>query len=68
MTELDFIQQARWFGERRGYKASWPYVIFQVKYGKWPEKLLKEGSAKEPTEEFVDWLMTYWKESNKNRK
>lgn len=61
MTELEFIQQARWFAERRGYKASWAYVAFRTKYGKWPGSLLKEGEPQQASQEFVDWVLESWR-------
>ena len=61
MEPLEFIQQARWFAERRGYKASWPYVMFCERYGTWPGKLLKEGEPQEPSPEFVEWVLAYWR-------
>lgn len=61
MTELEFIQQARWFAERRGYKASWPYVAFRTRYGRWPGALLKTGEPQPPSSEFVDWVLGTWR-------
>lgn len=60
MTELEFLQQARWLAERRGYKASWCYVIFRERYGRWPGKLLKHAEPSEAGPEFLAWLEVYW--------
>ena len=60
MTEQEFLQQARWLAEERKYKASWCYVIFRQRYGKWPGKLLREGDPQPATSEFLDWLTAYW--------
>lgn len=60
MTPIEFIQQARKFANQRGYKNSWPYVVFREKYGRWPGKLLKEGEPQEPSQEFLDWTKAYW--------
>lgn len=68
MNPLEFIQQARWFAERRGYKSSWAYVIFRERYGAWPGKLLKEGDPQEPSPEFVEWVLAYWRSNPVNRK
>jgi hypothetical protein len=61
MTPLEFIQQARWLGAKRGYKSSWPYVVFHVQFGEWPGRLLKEGQPQEATPEFLDWVNSYQK-------
>lgn len=63
MTEIEFIQQARRFAERRGYKASWAYVAFKTRYGRWPNGLLKEGEPQEVSQEFVDWVLEVWRKA-----
>jgi len=68
MTPLEFIQQARWFADSRGYKASWPYVVFKERYGAWPGDLLKEGDPQEPSPEFVEWVEGYWRSKSKTGK
>ena len=60
MTPLEFVQQARWLADRRGYKSSWVYVVYREKYGEWPGKLLKEGESTFPSDEFLDWLGELW--------
>lgn len=60
MTELEFVQQARWFVEHRGYKSSWVYVVFRTRYGKWPDGLLKQGEPMPPSLEFFDFLSGEW--------
>ena len=67
MTEVEFVRQARWFAERRGYKASWPYVVFKDKYGRWPGPLLKDGDPMPVTDEFMEWVFGYWKQAEMNR-
>jgi len=68
MTPLEFIQQARWFAGRRGYKASWAYVVFKERYGTWPGDLLKEGDPQEASPEFVEWVLEYWRSKSKSGK
>lgn len=60
MSELDFIQQARWFAAHRGFKPAWAYVAFKNRYGKWPNDLFKTGEPKEASQEFLDWVHAYW--------
>ncbi|MYZ54106.1 hypothetical protein [Malikia spinosa] len=60
MTELEFVQQARWLVEHRGYKSSWVYVSFRTRYGKWPEGLLKQGDPMPPSSEFCEFLTDLW--------
>lgn len=60
MTELEFVQQARWLVEHRGYKSSWVYVSFRTRYGKWPDGLLKLGEPMPPSPEFFDFLAGEW--------
>lgn len=67
MTELEFVQQARFFADYRGYKPSWVYVVFKERYGRWPEKLLKEGEPMQFTDEFLEWVFAYWQTANLKR-
>lgn len=64
MTEIEFLRQAKWLSDHRGYKPGWCYVIFQQKYGKWPGKnvLSREAeiSPMPPSDEFWDWLVELW--------
>ena len=41
MTPHEFIQQARWLAEQRGYKSSWVRVIFKARCGRWATKAEK---------------------------
>lgn len=69
MTELEFIRQARWLAERRGFKSSWPYVAFKARYGRWPGQLLKDGDPMPATPAFLQWVREYWSgpETNHNQ-
>ena len=60
MTELEFVQQARWMADRRNYKQSWVYASFRARYGKWPDGLLKQGDLMPPSSEFFDFLTAQW--------
>ena len=62
MTEIEFLGQAMWLADHRGYKSSWSHVIFHQRYGKWPSKKLlgNEILPTPPSDEFWDWLSEQW--------
>lgn len=61
MTEIEFLEQARWLADRRGYKQSWCYAIFRQKYGKWPGKRFKDAkNLTPPSDEFWGCLVEQW--------
>jgi hypothetical protein len=62
MTEIEFLRQALWLADRRGYKSGWQNIAFHQKYGKWPSKklLANEILPMPPSDEFWDWLEERW--------
>ena len=64
MSELDFFCYSLYVQNERNYKSNWSFVIFKVRYGKWISKRLRaEAIAKNPTEEYLDWLYKYFEEN-----
>jgi hypothetical protein len=57
MTQLEFVQQARWYATHYGYKQSWVYVVFRKKYGVWPNDLFKAGTPQVASDEFRQWVL-----------
>ena len=64
MSELDFFCYSLYVQNERNYKSNWSFVIFKARYGIWISKRLRaEAIAKNPTNEYLDWLYNYFEQN-----
>ena len=64
MSELDFFCYSLYVQNERNYKSNWSFVIFKVRYCKSISKrLTAEAIAKNPTNEYLDWLYNYFEQN-----
>ena len=64
MSELDFFCYSLYVQNALNYTSSLFFLIFKVRYGKWISKRLRaEAIAKNPTNEYLDWLYNYFEQN-----
>ena len=64
MSELDFFCYSLYVQNERNYESNWAFVIFKVRYDKWISKGVRaEAIAKNPTEEYLDWLYKHFEQN-----
>ena len=64
MSELDFFCYSLYVQNERKYESNWAFVIFKVRYDKWISKGVRaEAIAKNPTEEYLDWLYKHFEQN-----
>jgi hypothetical protein len=70
MTEVDFLSQCLELGAQRRYSSKWPYLMFKERYGREASRETKKaataqycGAIQEASDELLDWLDAYWRNS-----
>lgn len=59
-SEEDFYAYCKYVAQERCYKKSWCDAMFKSTFNKWASKSIRGIEMQKPTEEFYDWLYSYF--------